>query len=426
MLSIKKIRKDKEEIITKLKVRNFDAGEILAKIIEYDNDKRSSQVEKDQLQSQLKDISKSIGKLFAQGKQEEANELKGKTSQLKNEIKILEERFLQSESQIQDLIVSIPNIPHESVPTGKGEDDNQIVKEGGQMPKLDCGKPHWELIKEYNIIDFELGTKITGAGFPLYINEGAKLQRALTNFFLDEGEKAGYREVLPPLMVNEASAFGTGQLPDKDGQMYNITADKFYMIPTAEVPVTNIYRDVVLSEKELPIKNIAYSACFRREAGSWGSDVRGLNRLHQFDKVEIVQIQKPEKSYRALDEMVEYVESLLNKLELPYRILRLCGGDMGFTASLTYDFEVFSAAQNKWLEVSSVSNFEDFQANRLKLRYKSESTNKNIIAHSLNGSALALPRVLAAIIENNQTKYGIEVPDVLRKYTNFDIINNQE
>lgn len=421
MLSLKYIRENKKDIVEKLKLRNFDAEATIDKIIEYDNSRRKIQLEKDQTQSELNEISKSIGMLFAQGLKEEANAQKLKTSDLKTGIKELEKDLINSEKKIQELLITIPNVPHHSVPKGKGDEDNEIIKEGGLIPNLESNKPHWELIKDYNIIDFELGTKITGAGFPVYINKGAKLQRALISFFLDEGEKAGYNEVLPPLMVNEASAYGTGQLPDKDGQMYNITADKFYMIPTAEVPVTNIYRDMVLSEKDLPIKTIAYSACFRREAGSWGADVRGLNRLHQFDKVEIVQIQKPEKSYEALEEMTAYVESLIIKLELPYRILRLCGGDMGFTAALTYDFEVFSAAQQKWLEVSSVSNFENFQTNRLKLRYKSD--NKNILAHSLNGSALALPRIMAAILENNQTEHGIIIPEILRKYTKFDIIS---
>jgi seryl-tRNA synthetase len=326
------------------------------------------------------------------------------------------------EKEMDSIIVLLPNIPHESVPAGKTAEDNEIVKEGGKMPDLTVKKPHWDLIKEYDIIDFELGTKITGAGFPVYKGKGAKLQRALINFFLDQAEKAGYTEIQPPLLVNEDSGFGTGQLPDKEGQMYHITLDNFYLIPTAEVPVTNIYRNVILEEKDFPIKNVAYSACFRREAGSWGAHVRGLNRLHQFDKVEIVQIAKPENSYAVLEEMKNHIESLLIKLNLPYRILKLCGGDISFTSALTFDFEVFSAAQERWLEVSSVSNFEDFQANRLKLRYRPENEKKTRLAHSLNGSALALPRIMAALLENNQTEKGIVVPEVLRHFTGFDII----
>jgi len=318
-------------------------------------------------------------------------------------------------------MVLLPNTPHESVPLGKGEDDNVVEKMGGTIPELKFKKPHWEIIKDLNIINFDLGTKITGAGFPVYLGKGAKLQRALITFFLDEAEKAGYAEVLPPLMVNEDSGYGTGQLPDKEGQMYHATVDNYYLIPTAEVPVTNLYRDVILNEKDFPIKNVAYSACFRREAGSWGANVRGLNRLHEFDKVEIVQIRKPEDSYQALEEMKAHVEGLLIKLGLPYRVLRLCGGDISFTSSLTFDFEVFSAAQEKWLEVSSVSNFEDFQANRLKLRYRT-ADKKTQLCHTLNGSALALPRIMAAIIENYQTEDGIIVPEVLRKYTGFDKI----
>ena len=326
------------------------------------------------------------------------------------------------ESELNSIIVLLPNIPHESVPAGKTAEDNIIVKQAGDIPNLSIKKPHWDLIKEYDIIDFELGTKITGAGFPVYKSKGAKLQRALINFFLDQAEQVGYVEIQPPLIVNEDSGFGTGQLPDKEGQMYHIGLDNFYLIPTAEVPITNLYRNVILEEKDFPIKNVAYSACFRREAGSWGAHVRGLNRLHQFDKVEIVQIAKPENSYSVLEEMKNYVESLLIKLELPYRILKLCGGDISFTAALTYDFEVFSAAQERWLEVSSVSNFEDFQTNRLKLRYRPENEKKTRLAHSLNGSALALPRIMAAIIENYQTEQGIVVPKVLRDFTVFDII----
>ncbi|MFQ3579467.1 MAG: serine--tRNA ligase [Bacteroidales bacterium] len=422
MLTLKTIREEKEKVINRLKIKNFDAGEIVEKIIEIDDKRREIQFKKDNNQKELNDISKQIGMLYSQGKREEAEILKEKTASLKEQIKILESDLNLAETELNNLIVLLPNLPHESVPAGKGADDNIIVKEGGQIPVLEEKKAHWDLIKEYDIIDFELGVKITGAGFPVYKGKGAKLQRALISFFLDEAEKAGYVEVLPPLMVNQDSGFGTGQLPDKEGQMYHVTEDNLYLIPTAEVPVTNIYRDVILSEKDFPIKNCAYSACFRREAGSWGAHVRGLNRLHQFDKVEIVQIRKPEDSYQALDEMVAHVESLVAKLGLPYRIVKLCGGDMSFTSALTYDFEVFSAAQERWLEVSSVSNFEEFQANRLKLRFKSESDKKTKLAHTLNGSALALPRIMAALLENNQTKQGIKIPEVIVKYTGFEFI----
>lgn len=422
MLTLRTIREEKEKVINRLKIKNFDAGEIVEKIIQIDDKRREIQFKKDNNQKELNDISKQIGMLYSQGKREEAEILKEKTVSLKEQIKILENDFNLAETELNNLIVLLPNLPHESVPAGKGADDNVIVKEGGQIPVLEEKKAHWDLIKEYDIIDFELGVKITGAGFPVYKGKGAKLQRALISFFLDEAEKDGYVEVLPPLLVNQDSGFGTGQLPDKEGQMYHITEDNLYLIPTAEVPVTNIYRDLILSEKDFPIKNCAYSACFRREAGSWGAHVRGLNRLHQFDKVEIVQIRKPEDSYQALDEMVAHVESLVAKLGLPYRIVKLCGGDMSFTSALTYDFEVFSAAQERWLEVSSVSNFEEFQANRLKLRFKSESDKKTKLAHTLNGSALALPRIMAALLENNQTKQGIKIPEVLVKYTGFEFI----
>lgn len=423
MLTIKLIRDEKEKVLERLKIKNFDATILVEQIIDCDDRRKEFQLRKDNLQMQMNELSKEIGKLFAQGKKEEAEIAKQKTVELKEQIKEAENGFTSAEKELNELIVLLPNLPHDSVKPGKGEDDNEIVKEGGQIPVLTQKKPHWELIKEYNIIDFELGTKITGAGFPVYLGKGAKLQRALINFFLDEAEKAGYTEVLPPLVVNEDSGFGTGQLPDKEGQMYHVTADNFYLIPTAEVPVTNLYRDVILTEKDFPIKNMAYSACFRREAGSWGAHVRGLNRLHQFDKVEIVQIRKPEDSYNALEEMKTHVENLLVKLKLPYRILRLCGGDISFTSALTFDFEVFSAAQERWLEVSSVSNFEDFQTNRLKLRYKPDNEKKTKLAHSLNGSALALPRIMAAIIENYQTEHGIIVPEVLKPFTGFDIIS---
>ncbi len=423
MLTIKLIRDQKENVINHLKIKNFDAASLVEDIISCDDKRREYQLKKDNLQMQMNDISKEIGKLFAQGKKDEAEEARRKTGEIKEQIKEAEILFANIEKELNSLIVQLPNLPHVSVKPGKGENDNEIIKEGGLMPNLTNSKPHWELIKDYNIIDFELGTKITGAGFPVYIGKGAKLQRALINFFLDEAENAGYTEIIPPLLVNEESGFGTGQLPDKEGQMYHITADNLYLIPTAEVPITNIYRDVILSENDFPIKSMAYSACFRREAGSWGAHVRGLNRLHQFDKVEIVQIRKPEESYQALEEMKSHVENILIKLELPYRILRLCGGDISFTAALTFDFEVFSAAQERWLEVSSVSNFEDFQANRLKLRYKPENEKKTKLAHTLNGSALALPRIMAAIIENYQTEEGIIIPEVLRPFTGFNIIS---
>jgi seryl-tRNA synthetase len=423
MLTIKLIRDEKERVLERLKIKNFDATNLVEQIIDCDDRRKDFQLRKDNLQMQMNELSKEIGKLFGQGKKEEAEIAKQKTVELKEQIKDAENGFTSAEKELNDLIVLLPNLPHDSVKPGKGEDDNEIIKQGGEIPVLTQKKPHWELIKEYNIIDFELGTKITGAGFPVYLGKGAKLQRALINFFLDEAEKAGYTEVLPPLVVNEDSGFGTGQLPDKEGQMYHVTADNFYLIPTAEVPVTNLYRDVILTERDFPIKNMAYSACFRREAGSWGAHVRGLNRLHQFDKVEIVQIRKPEDSYNALEEMKTHVENLLIKLKLPYRVLRLCGGDISFTSALTFDFEVYSAAQERWLEVSSVSNFEDFQTNRLKLRYKPENEKKTRLAHSLNGSALALPRIMAAIIENYQTEQGIIVPEVLKPFTGFDIIS---
>jgi seryl-tRNA synthetase len=348
---------------------------------------------------------------------------KVRTSELKDTIKQLDGQFAEIEKKVAELQILLPNLPHESVPQGKGAEDNEVVKSEGEIPQLaENALPHWELAQKYNLIDFELGVKITGAGFPVYRGKGSQLQRALINFFLDENRKAGYEEIQPPLVVNEDSGFGTGQLPDKEGQMYHITVDNLYLIPTAEVPVTNIYRNVILDAKVLPVKNTAYSACFRREAGSYGKDVRGLNRLHQFDKVEIVQIAHPEKSYEILEEMVNHVATLVEKLELPYRILRLCGGDMSFTSALTYDFEVWSAAQQKWLEVSSVSNFESFQANRLKLRFRDENSKKPQIAHTLNGSALALPRIVAALLENNQTPDGIKIPKVLVPYTRFEMI----
>jgi seryl-tRNA synthetase len=373
------------------------------------------------LQGDLNRISKEIGSLMKEGKRDEAGAAKEKTYSLKEEIKSLTDKLGPLDADLRSEIVRLPNLPHQSVPPGHGADDNVEVRGGGNMPEIpDNAVPHWELIKKYDIIDFDLGTKLTGAGFPVYKGKGAKLQRALISFFLDEGEKAGYAEVMPPILVNEDSGFGTGQLPDKEGQMYHATLDNFYLVPTAEVPVTNIYRDVILSAEMLPVKNVAYTPCFRREAGSWGAHVRGLNRLHQFD---IVRIAHPDHSYESLEEMVSHVENLVSKLDLPYRILRLCGGDMSFTSALTYDFEVWSAAQKRWLEVSSVSNFESFQANRLKCRFKEKGDKQTRLVHTLNGSALALPRIVAAIIENNQTDSGIKIPKVLIPYTGFELIS---
>ncbi len=424
MLNLKFIQDNPELVVEKLKRKNFDASEIVSSIIDLYSQKNKLQGEADSAKAEMNKISKEIGMLFREGKTEEANAAKERTAVLKENIKQFDADFAAIEEKVYDLQVQLPNLPHESVPVGKGEEDNEIVKSVGEIPAMDeAALPHWELAAKYNLIDFELGVKLTGAGFPVYRGKGAQLQRALINFFLAEASKAGYEEIQPPLAVNEASGFGTGQLPDKEGQMYHITEDNLYLIPTAEVPVTNIYRDVIVDAKDLPYKNTAYSACFRREAGSYGKDVRGLNRLHQFDKVEIVQIAHPEKSYAILDEMVAHVEGLVAKLGLPYRILRLCGGDISFTSALTYDFEVYSAAQEKWLEVSSVSNFESFQANRLKLRFREEGVKKPQIAHTLNGSALALPRIVAALLENNQTPEGIKIPEVLVPFTGFEIIN---
>ena len=424
MLNIKFIQDNPELVIEKLKKKNFDASEIVGNITELYLQKNKLQGLADQAKAEMNSISKEIGLLFREGKTNEANQAKERTAEIKENIKQFDQQFSEIEEKVNELLVLLPNLPHNSVPAGKGEDDNEIVVSVGNKPTLhEKAMPHWELAQKYNLIDFELGVKLTGAGFPVYRGKGAQLQRALINFFLAEASKAGYEEVQPPLVVNEASGFGTGQLPDKEGQMYHVTADNLYLIPTAEVPVTNIYRDVILDAKDLPYKNTAYSACFRREAGSYGKDVRGLNRLHQFDKVEIVQIAHPEKSYEILEEMVKHVTTLVEKLELPYRILRLCGGDISFTSALTYDFEVFSAAQEKWLEVSSVSNFEAFQANRLKLRFREEGTKKPQLAHTLNGSALALPRIVAALLENNQTPEGIKIPKVLVPFTGFEIIN---
>jgi seryl-tRNA synthetase len=424
MLTINLIREKRDFVIERLKVKNFDAETITGRILELDIQRRDTVSKNDNLQSEMNRISKEIGTMLKDGKKSEAEIAKAKTYSIKEEIKILTDKLAIIDNSLRDEIIKLPNLPHESVPAGKGADENIIVKEGGTIPQLSGSPlPHWDLIKKYDIIDFDLGTKLTGAGFPVYKGKGAKLQRALINFFLDEGENAGYKEVLPPIVVNEDSGFGTGQLPDKEGQMYHVTLDNFYLIPTAEVPVTNMYRDVILNAEDFPIKNMAYTPCFRREAGSWGAHVRGLNRLHQFDKVEIVQISHPDKSYKTLDEMVSHVEGLVSKLNLPYRILKLCGGDMSFTSALTYDFEVYSAAQKRWLEVSSVSNFESFQANRLKCRFKEKGAKQNMLAHTLNGSALALPRIVAAILENNQTEQGIRIPAALVPYTKFVIID---
>ena len=423
MLTINLIREKKDFVIERLKVKNFDAGTIIDKILTLDLGRRETQTKSDNLQAEMNRISKEIGSLMKDGKKAEAEEAKSKTYALKEEIKTFSDKLISLDAELRNEIIKLPNLPHESVATGFGAENNVIVKEGGKIPDLSGeALPHWDLIKKYDIIDFDLGIKLTGAGFPVYKGKGAKLERSLINFFLDEGEKAGYREMMPPIMVNEDSGFGTGQLPDKEGQMYHVGLDNFYLIPTAEVPVTNISRDVILNADELPVKNVAYTPCFRREAGSWGAHVRGLNRLHQFDKVEIVQIAHPDHSYKSLEAMVSHVEGLVSKLELPYRILRLCGGDMSFTSALTYDFEVWSAAQKRWLEVSSVSNFESFQSNRLKCRFKEKGDKQTRLVHTLNGSALALPRIVAAILENNQTEEGIIIPKALVPYTGFEII----
>lgn len=424
MLSLQYIQENSDYIVERQKVRNKDFSEIISKLKQLDEERRTTQQSVNNEQSELKNLSKKIGQLFKEGKTEEASVAKNKNAELKEKIKIGQKRLSEIEEEINQLLVQIPNVPHKSVKQGKGEEDNEEVTSVGAAPEIKGeALPHWELIKKYDIIDFDLGNKITGRGFPVYKGKGAKLQRAMIAYFLDKAHEAGYNEVLPPLMVNEDSGFGTGQLPDKEGQMYQVPVDNYYLIPTAEVPVTNIYRDSILENKDLPVKNTAYTPCFRREAGSWGKDVRGLNRLHQFDKVEIVQIQHPEKSYETLEEMMSHVEGILKELELPYRIMRLCGGDLGFAAALTYDFEVYSAAQNKWLEVSSVSNFESYQANRLKLRFREEGKKKPQLAHTLNGSALALPRLLAAILENNQSPGGIKIPKVLQAYCGFEMID---
>ena len=424
MLQVAFIRENKEKVLKGLAKRNFkNAEELITKTLQADEDRRAIQTELDALLAESNKLSKDIGQLFKSGEPTKAELLKQKTVQLKDKSKDLSETLQTKANELQELLYLIPNIPNEIVPNGFGADDNETVFQHGEIPKLHKNAmPHWDLAKKYDIIDFELGVKITGAGFPVYKGKGAKLQRALINYFLDKNTAAGYQEVQVPLMVNEASGYGTGQLPDKEGQMYFVGEDNLFLIPTAEVPVTNIFRDVILKEEDFPILKTGYTPCFRREAGSYGAHVRGLNRLHQFDKVEIVRIEHPSKSYEALDQMVNHVKGILEDLKLPYRILRLCGGDMGFTSALTYDFEVYSTAQEKWLEISSVSNFETFQANRLKLRFKNNE-GKTELAHTLNGSSLALPRVLAGILENYQTPEGIKVPDVLVPFCGFDIIN---
>ncbi|MUP44829.1 serine--tRNA ligase [Gramella sp. BOM4] len=423
MLQVSNIAEHKEAYIKALKKRNFDAEEIFDEVLSLDETRRATQAKLDDVLASSNKMSKEIGLLFKNGEHQKANMLKEKTSRLKEESKELSEKLSETIAELQKILYTIPNIPHESVPAGASEEDNEEVYQEGDIPTLEEGSlPHWELAKKYDIIDFDLGNKITGAGFPVYKGKGARLQRALITWFLDKAAEAGYTEYQMPLMVNEASGFGTGQLPDKEGQMYHITEDDLYMIPTAEVPITNMFRDNLMNEKDFPVLCTGYTPCFRREAGSYGAHVRGLNRLHQFDKVEIVRLETPENSYAALDKMVEHVKVLLKELKLPYRILRLCGGDLGFTSALTYDFEVFSTAQDRWLEISSVSNFEDFQANRLKLRYKDKDKKKTLV-HTLNGSALALPRVLAGILENYQTPEGIKVPEVLVPYCGFEMIN---
>ncbi|MDE5821447.1 MAG: serine--tRNA ligase [Paramuribaculum sp.] len=423
MLTLQQIKENPQRVVERLAVKGFDGAEAINSIITLDDNRRALQLSNDTKAAELNKMAARIGGLMKEGKKEEAEQVKAEVAALKSEQKETAEKLATAEEEIRNILLTIPNLPCDAVPEGKTAEDNVVEKTGGNMPDLgEDALPHWDLAKKYNLIDFDLGVKITGAGFPVYIGKGARLQRALIDFFLDEAVKAGYTEIQPPYVVNEASGYGTGQLPDKEGQMYYVNEDNLYLIPTAEVPVTNLYRDVILTDDKLPVKNCAYSACFRREAGSYGKDVRGLNRLHQFDKVEIVRIEKPENSYAALEEMKDHVQGLLDKLGLPWHILRLCGGDMSFTSAITFDFEVFSAAQKRWLEVSSVSNFETYQANRLKCRYRDEDK-KTRLCHTLNGSALALPRIMAALLENNQTPNGIVVPECLRKYTGFDIID---
>jgi seryl-tRNA synthetase len=422
MLQVSYIRENRENVLERLAVKNFKQPELIDEIIQLDEKRRQTQNQLDNTLAQSNSAAKQIGELMRNGKKEEAEAIKAKTGAWKEEAKQLGEQLNKAEEELQQKLVQLPNLPHNSVPKGVSAEDNEVVLENGAKPTLPANAlPHWELAAKYNLIDFELGVKITGAGFPVYKGKGAKLQRALISFFLDEAEKAGYNEMMVPLMINEASGFGTGQLPDKEGQMYFVGQDNLYLIPTAEVPITNLYRDVILKAEELPVKNCGYTPCFRREAGSYGAHVRGLNRLHQFDKVELVQIAHPDESYNILEEMSAHVQGLLQKLGLPYRVLRLCGGDMSFTSALTYDMETWSAAQQRWLEVSSVSNFETFQANRLKLRFRN-AEGKTQLAHTLNGSALALPRIVATLLENNQTEDGIRIPDVLVPYTRFEWI----
>jgi len=423
MLLVNYIRNNKEYVVKQLAIKNFKADKIVDEVIELDNTRKKTQKNLDDILSESNSLAKEIGNLYKTGQREQAEEAKTRSVELKLQAKEIEQLLNATVSGLNNKLIELPNVPHPSVPNGKSDADNELVYEEGTMPVLaDDAIPHWELAAKYNIIDFDLGSKVTGAGFPFYLGKGARLQRALINFFLDEALDNGYLEYQPPLLVNSDSGYGTGQLPDKEGQMYFVNEDNLYLIPTAEVPITNIYRNVILKESDFPIKNVAYSNCFRREAGSYGKDVRGLNRLHQFDKIEIVQIQHPDKSYETLELMKDHITNLLRKLELPFRIVRLCGGDLSFTSALTYDFEVFSAAQKRWLEVSSVSNFESFQSNRLKLRFK-DKDGKSKLAHTLNGSALALPRIVAALLENNQTTDGIVIPEALRSYTRFDIID---
>ena len=422
MLQVNLLRQQPEWVKERLAVKNFKQLQLVDRIVDLDNERKKLQGEFDLIQSQINSASKDIGELMKKGLRDQADSAKAEVSNLKNALEPLKIKMEQVESDLQINLVQLPNLPAQEVPIGKTPEENVVVRQGGFIAALSStAVPHWELTKKYNLIDFELGTKITGSGFPLYINKGAKLQRSLIQYFLDFNTAEGYTEYIPPFVVNEASAYGTGQLPDKEGQMYFVGEDKFYLIPTSEVPMTNIYRDTILKEEELPIKMTAYSPCFRREAGSYGKDVRGLNRLHQFEKVEIIQLVHPDKSFEALDEMVLHVEKLLQSLQLPYRILRLCGGDMGFTSAITYDFEVFSAAQQRWLEVSSVSNFESYQANRLKCRFKN-GDNKTQLVHTLNGSSLALPRILASLLENNQSEEGIHIPPALHRYFGAAII----
>ena len=423
MLTLQLINQDPEDVIRRLAVKQFDGREPIMRIVELDKQRRALQKQRDDNAATLNKMAAQIGALMKQGNRDEAENVKAQVASLKTSNKEIDDSLTAAQEEIKQILLNVPNVPYSGVPEGRTAADNVVEKTGGKMPELPADAlPHWDLAKKYNLIDFDLGVKITGAGFPVYVGKGARLQRALIQFFLDEAGKAGYVEIEPPFVVNEASGLGTGQLPDKEGQMYHCQVDNFYLIPTAEVPVTNLYRDVIIPQEELPKKNCAFSACFRREAGSYGKDVRGLNRLHQFDKVEIVRIERPEDSYAALEEMKDHVQGLLEKLELPWHILRLCGGDMSFTSAITFDFEVWSAAQERWLEVSSVSNFETYQANRLKCRYRGDDK-KTHLCHTLNGSALALPRIVAALLENNQTPEGIRIPAALQRYTGFDIID---